>query len=67
LQSFDRKLIDGDVVRIDDALTYIAGTVAREPEIGMKVTVNGENWDVVAVRPILSGDDTALYELHLRR
>ena len=47
--------------------TYVAGTVAFTPVIGMKVTHKGDAFDIVRVGPIYSGDDVALWEIEVSK
>lgn len=66
--AFEIKYIDGDVVRLGDLQTGIAAkNIEFTPQPGIKVTINSELWAVLRVAPIYSGEQVAMYMLHLRK
>ncbi len=65
---YDVKFIDGDVVRVGDTYLYVAGSgLGFTPKPGFSVVTGGRTWRVVAVRDLRSGEQTAAWELQLRR
>ena len=65
--------IDGTNILAGDAKIIISGASIEGAGISHTdlergtVTVNGEDWNIVTVNPIVSGSNTAVYELQLRK
>lgn len=51
----------------DLQLTIAAQGLTREPNVGDKVSVGGQEHEVVEVDPTYSGDQVAIYTVHVRR
>jgi hypothetical protein len=66
--AYDRKLVDGSLIRVSDAYTIIAGQGLSFPPVqGQLVTIAGNAWTVLVVTPLISGDSVAAYQLQLRQ
>lgn len=66
--AYNRKLVDGNLIRVSDAYTLIAGQgLTFTPVQGQLVTLSGIAWTVLVVTPLLSGDSVAAYQLQLRQ
>jgi hypothetical protein len=65
---YEQKLVDGDVVRVDDMQTGVAASgLGFTPErLKTTVTIDNKIWTIVNIQPIYSGEDVALYLLQLR-
>lgn len=65
---YEQKLVDGDVIRVDDMRTGVAASgLGFTPErMKTTVTIDSRIWTVVNVQPIYSGEDVAMYLLQLR-
>jgi len=67
-EPYNVRLIDGDVVQIEDTRIYLpACGLTFTPEAGMRVIIDGLMWKVVSRQPIYSFTTIGLYELQLRR
>ena len=67
-EPYTSKFIDGDTIRVGDALIYLAAQdLAFTPAENQHVTVDGVVWVVVRVNAIYSGDLVCLWEAGLRR
>lgn len=65
---YERRFVDGDVVRLSDARTIVAAkNLTFTPTIGIKVSFDSTDWQVVSARPMYSGEQVAAWELQLRR
>lgn len=66
---FSRTAIDGSLVQEGDAMTMVAARdIGAAPVANQdRVEVSGRTWQIVGVNPLDSGDQTAAYELHIRR
>ncbi len=65
---YELRFIDGDVIRHGDARIYLAGKdLGFTPKAGFTVAAGGKTWKVVTVGNLMSGDQTAAWELQLRR
>lgn len=66
--AYSRKLVDGNLIRVSDTYTIIAGQgLSFTPVQGQLVTLSGISWTVLVVTPLLSGDSVAAYQLQLRQ
>jgi len=62
------QLVNGEVYKEGDMVTYIAGSGAVViPINGMEVTFDSMKFQIVTANPLYSGDDIAAWELVLRR
>jgi len=65
---YDSRLIDGAVIKADDARTIIAAQgIQFTPSISMRVEFDSVTWMIKHVMPIYSGNSIAAYEVRLRR
>ena len=66
--AFNVRQLDSSVVQIgDQQLSIPAQSIAIEPSTKDRVLMDGETWQIQRVEPTYSGDQVALYTLHLRR
>lgn len=62
-EPYNQRYIDGDLVRTGDMKTLFAASgLPFTPVLGMRI----DEWTAVRVDPILSGDQTAAYQVQLR-
>ena len=68
-QRFREALIDGTLVRAGDLRAELAAEgLAIVPEPARdQVVIDGTAWSLLRVDPVMSGEQTALYTLHLRK
>lgn len=67
-EPYKQNRIDGTTIRNGDIMTAIAqSAIAFTPAINDRVTLNGVDWEVIAVNPVFSGEQVAMYELQLRQ
>ena len=68
-ERFRESLIDGSLVRAGDLRAELAAeNLAIVPEPARdKVVIDGTAWNLRRVDPVMSGEQTALYTLHLRK
>jgi hypothetical protein len=68
-ERFREALIDGTLVRAGDLRAQLAAeglTIIPEPARD-RIVIDGTAWDLLRVDPVMSGEQTALYTLHLRK
>ncbi len=60
--------IDNDLVQAGDRYVTLAaqGLLAPEPVPGDQLEIDGVRWQVLRVNATYSGEDPALYDLHVR-
>lgn len=56
-----------NVLTGDQQVTIAAKGLATAPKAKDSVTIDGSDYEVVAVNPVYTGDQAAIYELHARR
>lgn len=67
-EPYKQNRIDGSVIQQGDVMTSIAqSAISFVPTISDRVLFNSVDWEVVAVNPIFSGEQIAMYELQLRQ
>lgn len=65
---YGRALRDGDVVQERDVSVLLpTKNLGFTPDLGMGVTFDGEQFDVVGLNPLYSGDSVCAYEVQLRQ
>lgn len=66
-QGFDPRAVTGDLILVSDLTTIIpASGLTFTPTNGMRVTFDSKDYRIVAIRPYMSGDQVAAYEVQLR-
>ena len=66
--AFSVQQLDSSVVQVgDQQLSIPAASLAFEPTTDDRVLMDGETWQIKRVEPTYSGEQVALYTLHLRR
>ena len=68
-ERFQEALIDGSLVRAGDLRAELAAeglTIVPEPTRD-RIVIDGTAWSLLRVDPVMSGERTALYTLHLRK
>lgn len=58
---------DGHIESGDRKLTIPALELDWVPEVGDQAVLEGHEFEVLDAHPVYSGDEVAVYELHLRR
>ncbi|MBW7990040.1 MAG: hypothetical protein FVQ84_08505 [Planctomycetes bacterium] len=62
------KFIDGDLVKVGDVESFIAGIgLGFTPIPGLLVEVGSDDWKIVRVDTLSSGDSVAAYQMFLRK
>ena len=64
---YEQDDIDGTVIRKGDQRAYIAPTAAVTPQTGDVLTIDGEQWNVVASRPLKPASVIVLHDVQVRR
>ena len=68
-ERFARSLVDGTLVKFEDLQVHLAAENAPavpEPLLD-RLIIDQISYEVLEVRPVMSGEATAFYTLHLRR
>jgi len=67
--NYDQKYIDGEVIKVGDMQTGIAGQgLEFTPEPGLvEVIIDEQTWNIVNMMPLYSGEQIALFLLQLRK
>lgn len=63
---YEQRRIDGTVIQIGDQRVMISSASGIVPVTGDKMIIAGSTWQIVGISPIVSGEQTAAYELQLR-
>jgi len=68
-ERFREALIDGTLVRAGDLKAHLpAEELGIVPEPARdRLVIDGKPWSLLRVDPVMSGEQTALYTLHLRK
>jgi hypothetical protein len=67
-EPYKQNRINETTIKTGDVMTSVSqSAISFTPQIGDAVTLNGADWEVVAVNWVYSGEQVALYELQLRR
>ena len=68
-QRFGEGLVDGSLVRAGDLRAELAAEdLAMVPEpVRDRIVIDGTAWSLLRIEPVLSGEQTAFYTLHLRK
>jgi len=67
-ERFREALIDGSLVKVGDLRAHLPAQgldIVPEPARD-RLVINGKSWSLLRVDPVLSGEQTAFYTLHLR-
>lgn len=65
---FKRELVDGRTIKEDDLVVFLAASgLTFTPDTGFTVTIDSDKFTVVGCPPLYSGEQIAVYQIHLRR
>jgi hypothetical protein len=64
---YEQRRIDGTVIQLGDQRIMISSRTGIVPESADLFIIGGVTWQVVAIFPIVSGEQTAAYEVQLRQ
>jgi hypothetical protein len=64
---YDQRRIDGTVIQLGDQQVIISTKSGVVPKSADQFVIGGNVWQVVQVSPIVSGEQTAAYEIQLRQ
>ncbi len=64
---YEQRRIDGTLIQLGDQRTMISSRSGVVPKSADLFIIGGATWQVVAVFPIVSGEQTAAYEIQLRQ
>jgi hypothetical protein len=68
-ERFREDLIDGTLVRAGDLRAHLPAEgldIVPEP-VRDRIIIDGKPWSLLRVDPVMSGEQAALYTLHLRK
>ena len=67
-EEYERRFVDGDVVKDGDAIIGIETDITFTPKAGDNVTIDGEVWECINVGRVYSGASVCLwYPVQIRR
>lgn len=67
-QDFAFSEMDGSLIQQGDLVIGLpAKTVPVEPTTQDRLKIDGDTWQIVAVRPVASGEQVALYNVQVRQ
>jgi hypothetical protein len=64
---YSQSRIDNTLIQQGDQMVMMSSNSGIVPQLSDKFVINGQTWQVVNVKPIVSGEETAAYELQLRQ
>jgi len=64
---YEQRRIDGTLIQLGDQRIMISSQSGVVPQSADHFIIGGVTWQVVAVFPIVSGEQTAAYEVQLRQ
>lgn len=64
---YAQNRIDGTLIQIGDQMIMMSSNSGIEPQLSDKFIISGKTWQIVMVKPIVSGEQTAAYEIQLRQ
>jgi hypothetical protein len=64
---YSQNRIDGTLIQQGDQMIMMSSNSGIVPQLSDKFVISGGTWQVVNVKPIVSGEQTAAYELQLRQ
>lgn len=64
---YEQRRIDGTVIQLGDQRIMLSAKSGIVPESTDFFIIGGQTWQVVAIFPIVSGEQTAAYEVQLRQ
>lgn len=67
-QSVSTRLIDGSNVKVGDMVVGVPATSLEfTPSTDDRLRIDGDDWSIVRIEPIYSGEKVAVYNLQVRR
>lgn len=65
---YDLRYVDNDLIKMGDAQTMVAASgIPFTPVQAMKVAFDSNDWHIVTVSPVYTGNIIGAYKLQLRR
>jgi hypothetical protein len=64
---YEQRRIDGTIIQIGDQRTMISSKAGIVPISADLFIIGGATWQVITILPIVSGEQTAAYEIQLRQ
>ena len=64
---YEQRRIDGTVIQLGDQRVIMSSRSGVVPQSADFFIIGGQTWQVVAIFPIVSGEQTAAYEVQLRQ
>lgn len=64
---YDQRRVNGTTIFEGDQYTYMSSASAITPRSGDFIVQGGEEWQIVSVSPLQSGELTPAYEMQLRK
>jgi len=64
---YAQSRIDGTLIQQGDQMIMMSSNSGIVPTLSDKFVISGQTWQVVQVKPIVSGEQTAAYEIQLRQ
>lgn len=64
---YDQRRIDGTLIQLGDQRIIMSSNSGITPQSADLFIIGGATWQVVAIFPIVSGEQTAAYEVQLRQ
>lgn len=64
---YEQRRIDGTLIQLGDQRIMMSSRSGVVPQSADQFIIGGVTWQVVAIFPIVSGEQTAAYEVQLRQ
>lgn len=64
---YSQNRIDGTLIQQGDMMIMMSSNAGIVPQLSDKFVIGGNIWQVVNVKPIVSGEQTAAYDIQLRQ
>ena len=64
---YEQRRIDGTVIQLGDQRIMLSSRAGVIPQSADLFIIGGQTWQVITVFPIISGEQTAAYEVQLRQ
>lgn len=64
---YSQSRIDDTLIKQGDQMIMMSSNSGIVPQLSDKFIIGGATWQVVFIKPIVSGEQTAAYEIQLRQ
>lgn len=64
---YDQRRIDNTLIQQGDMMIMMSSNSGIVPQLSDKFVINSQTWQIVNVKPIVSGEQTAAYDIQLRQ